>query len=328
MRTSIALVSILALSLAATSLSTRGSVSEEHYPSRPVKMIVPYPAGGPMDVVARLIAGKLSRSLNASFYVENVPGASGTLGAHDAAAAPGDGYTLLWVNPDFIVQPLIKQYVPYDALRGFTAVSWVASAPEAIMVHPSVPAKTISELMAVIKANPGEYSYATPGFGTPSHLAGERLFNLTYHLDVTHVPFQGAAPAVTSTIAGHTQILFVTIGAVGPNLKDGSLRAIAVESPKRWPAFPDVPTLAESGLIGYDAEFILGLMAPAGTPKSIVDLLSSETSKALADREITERFAAMGLQPIGSAPAEFAVKLKEVSGSWAKVVKDAGIKTD
>ena len=127
---------------------------------------------------------------------------------------------------------------------------------------------------------------------------------------------------------GTLRILFVTIGAVGPNLKDGSLRAIAVESPKRWPAFPDVPTLAKSGLIGYDAEFILGLMAPAGTPKSIVDLVSSETSKALADREIRDRFAAMGLQPIGSAPAEFAVKLKEVSGGWAKVVKDAGIKTD
>lgn len=153
------------------------------------------------------------------------------------------------------------------------------------MVNPSVPARTLPELIALIKANPGKYSYATPGFGTTPHLAGERLFDLTYHLDITHVPYPGGAPAITSTMAGQTQILLITIGSVAPHLKDGSLRAIAIESTKRWPAFPDIPTLAESGLVGYDAEFILGFMAPAGTPKNTVDLLSGAITEALTSQE-------------------------------------------
>jgi tripartite-type tricarboxylate transporter receptor subunit TctC len=328
MKIPIALFSVLATSLLAIPLSTHGSMSQERYPSRPVRMIVPYPAGGPTDVPARLVAARLSAALGGNFYVENVPGAAGSLGAHAVGAAAADGYTLLWMNQDFVVQPLIKQHIPYDTSHGFAPISFVATAPEAIMVNPSVPARTVSELVALIKANPGKYTYATPGFGTSPHLAGERLFNLTYHLDITQVPFQGGAPAIASTMGGHTQILLITIGSVAPNLKDGSLRAIAVESPKRWPAFPDVPTLAESGLVDYDAEFVLGLMAPAGTPKSIVDLLSRETAKALADQDTKDRLDAQGLQPVGSGPAEFAAKLKDVSASWAKVVQGAGIKTD
>jgi tripartite-type tricarboxylate transporter receptor subunit TctC len=326
MKRSIALLSVLATALLATLPLTHGAAAQDHYPSRPVKMIVPYPAGGPTDVPARLIANKLSAALGGSFYIENVPGAAGSLGAHAVGAAAPDGYTLLWMNQDFVVQPLIKQSIPYDTAKGFAPISWAAVAPEAIMVHPSVPAKTLDELIALIKAHPGKFSYATPGFGTTPHLAGERLFNLTYHLDVTHVPFPGGAPAITATIGGQTQILLITIGSVAPNLKDGSLRAIAVESPQRWPAFPDVPTLAESGLAGYDAEFILGLMAPTGTPKEIVDRLSTETAKALADQTVRERLDALGLQPVGVGPAQFAAKLKETSASWAKVVQEAGVK--
>ena len=160
------------------------------------------------------------------------------------------------------------------------------------------------------------------------HLAGERLFDLTYHLDITHVPYPGGAPAITSTMAGQTQILLITIGSVAPHLKDGSLRAIAIESTKRWPAFPDIPTLAESGLVGYDAEFILGFMAPAGTPKNTVDLLSGAITEALTSQDVKDRFDALGLRPIGSGPTEFAAKLKETSAAWAKVVNGAGIKID
>lgn len=328
MKSPIALVSALTTTLLTTPLAIHAAMAQERYPSHPVKMIVPYPAGGPTDAVARLLANKLGAALGGSFYVENVPGAGGTLGARAAAGAARDGYTLLWTTPDFVVQPLVKQRVPYDAFGGFSPVSLVATAPEAIMVHPSVSAKTVPELIALLRANPGKYSYATPGFGSTPHLAGERLFGLTYHVDATHVPFTGSAPAITSTMGGHTQILLLTIGAVAPNLKDGSLRAIAVESPQRWPAFPDVPTLRESGLKDHDAEFILGVMAPAGTPKSIVDLLSSQIAKALTGQEMKDRFDALGLQPIGSGPAEFAAKLHEISAGWARVVDGASIKTD
>jgi tripartite-type tricarboxylate transporter receptor subunit TctC len=328
MKRAVSLVSVLATSLLLSLPWIHGAASGEHYPSHPVKIVVPYPAGGPTDVSARLIAGKLSEALGVNFYVANVPGAAGSLGAHAVGTAAADGYTLLVMNQDFVVQPLIKRSIPYDAVNGFTPVSWIATAPEAILVNPSVPARTLPELIALIRANPGKYSYATPGFGTTPHLAGERLFDLTYHLDITEVPYPGAAPAITSTMAEQTQILLITLGSVAPNLRDGSLRAIAVESPKRSPAFPDVPTIAESGLVGYDAEFILGLMAPAGTPKTMVDFLGSEIAKGLKSQDVKDRLDALGLQPIGGGPAEFAAKLKETTASWAKVVRRAGIKVD
>jgi tripartite-type tricarboxylate transporter receptor subunit TctC len=222
---------------------------------------------------------------------------------------------------------LIKHRIPYDASKGFVPIALLAQAPEAILVHPSVPARTMDELIALLKANPGKYSYASPGFGTTPHLAGERLFKVTNHLDVAHVPFQGVA-AVNATLGGHTQILLITIGSVAEYVKNGSLRAIAIASPKRWPAFPDVPTISEAGLANHDAEFFMGVMAPAGTPNPIVELLSGEIAKALADKEVKDRFDALGLEPIGSTPAEFAAKLREASQSWAKVVLDVGIKVD
>jgi tripartite-type tricarboxylate transporter receptor subunit TctC len=327
MKPSIAIVSAMATALVAAPLST-GALGEDHYPSRPVKIVVPYPAGGPGDVTARVVAAKLGTALGGNFIIENVPGAAGSLGAHAVGASVPDGYTLLWMNQDFIVQPLIKQNIPYDAAKSFEPISFVATAPEAILVNPAVPAKTLPELISLLKATPGKYSYATPGFGTTPHLAGERLFDLTYHVDVTHVPYQGAAPAIIATMAGQTQILFTTIGSVGPNLKDGSLRAIAVESAQRWPAFPDVPTLAEYGLAGYEAEFIIGLMAPTGTPKAIVNILSREVGKAAASQDVRDRFDALGLKLIGGGPTELAAKLTETTAAWAKVVKSTGIKTN
>jgi tripartite-type tricarboxylate transporter receptor subunit TctC len=327
MRFSMAVLATITMSLFATIFSINSIGAQEHYPSRPVKFIVPYPAGGPTDLVARLVANKLGPALGGTFYVENMPGAAGSMGARAAAGAPADGYTLLWMNQDFVVQPLIKASALYDPFNAFVPVSLVTQGPEAILVHPSVPAKTFAELMALLKANPGKYSYATPGFGTTPHLAGERLFKLTHQVDVTHVPFQGGSPAVKSTIGGHTHILVITIGAVAANLKDGSLRALAIASPLRWPALPDVPTIAEAGLENHDAEFIVGVMAPVGTPRRVIDLLSQEIARALADKEIRDRFDALGLRPIGSTPAEFSAKLQETSDSWSKVVLGAGIKT-
>jgi tripartite-type tricarboxylate transporter receptor subunit TctC len=324
----IAYVAALALApLMSTMLTIADASAQEHYPSRPVKIIVPYPAGGPNDVVARLLADKLGSALGGRFYVENVPGAAGSLGARAAASAAADGYTLLCINQDFLVQPLIKANPGYDAFNGFAPVSLAAQAPEAMFVHPSVLAKTVAELVALIKANPGKYSYASPGFGTTPHLAGERLFRLTHSLDVAHVAFQGGAPAVTSTVGGHTQILLITIGAAAPHVKDNALRALAIAAPTRWLAFPDVPTMAESGLTDHDAEFIVGLVAPAGTPNAIVERLSSAIARAVTDKDVKDRFNALGLQPAGSTPAQFQAKLREVSDSWAKVVSGAGIKS-
>jgi tripartite-type tricarboxylate transporter receptor subunit TctC len=326
-KSSLALLATISTSLLATILSIDSAAAQEHYPSRPIKIIVPYPAGGATDVVARLLADKLGAGLGGRFYIENVTGAAGSLGARTAASAPADGYTLLMMNQDFVVQPLIKASIPYDPFKGFVPVSFVAQAPEAIFVHPSLPVRTVAELVALLRANPGKYSYASPGFGTTPHLAGERLFKVTHQLDIAHVPFQGSAAAINATIGAHTEVLLVNVGTALSHQREGLLRAIAVASPNRWPALPDVPTMAESGVAGHDAEFILGMMAPAGTPSRIVDRLSAEIAKALADKDIKDRFDGIGLQPIGSTPAQFKAKLQEVSESWAKVVSGAGIKT-
>ncbi len=217
----------------------------QDYPARPVKIIVPYPAGGlGMDMMARVIAQKLSEGMGGRFYVENLPGAGGTIGTGTAANAPKDGHTILFANQDIVVQAVVKSKIPYDPFKSFTPVIEIAAAPEMIVVHPSLPVKNMQELFALLKANPGKYSYASPGYGTSPHLACEWLFKLTYGLDVVHVPFQGAQ-AVTATLAGQAPILHITVPLVSPYIKEGTLRPLAVASRARSPAIPDVPTLEE-----------------------------------------------------------------------------------
>jgi tripartite-type tricarboxylate transporter receptor subunit TctC len=259
--------STLALvSLLGTFAACDPPATAQNYPARPVKIIVPYPAGGPADILARITAQKLSEGLGTQFYVENLAGASGTIGTAAASNAPPDGYTIVEVNPDFVIQPLIKAKVPYDLFKGFAPVILAASAPEMISVNPAVPAKTFKELIELLRANPGKYQFATPGVGTPPHLYGEMIYHLTYGLDVIHVPFPGAAPAVNSTVAGHTSILDITLPSHTPYVKAGTLRGIAVLSSKRSAALPEVPTLAEAGLPGQETEFFLGFAVPAGSP--------------------------------------------------------------
>ena len=318
-------LTLLTTSLLASTLSSGTVRAQGKYPDRSVKIVVPYPAGGPTDIVARLLADRLGRGLGGNFIVENVAGASATLGARAVGAAAPDGYSLLLMTQDFLVQPLVKASVPYDPVKGFVPVSLVGLSPEGIYVNPSVPAKTIAELIAVVKANPGKYSYASPGLGTTPHLAGERLFKLTNSVDIVHVPFQGAAPAINATLGNHTQVLLIAVGAVAANVGDGSLRALAVGSTTRWPTLPDVPTMTESGLPNHEAEFIVGMMAPTGTPATIVSRLSAEIAKAMTDDEIMKKFEAFGIQPVGSTPEQLAAKMKEVSAGWAKVVQGAKI---
>jgi tripartite-type tricarboxylate transporter receptor subunit TctC len=328
MKTTLPLFMLGLLSLIATSVATKESARAEGYPNRPVKIINPYPAGGPGDVIARVLAQKLSEQMAGQFHVENLPGAGGTIGAGIASRAAADGYTVLMINQDFIVQSLIKSKVPYDAFNSFATVGLVATAPEMISVHPSVPAKNMKELITLLKANPGKYSYATPGYGTSPHLACERLFRISYGLDVVHVPFQGGGPAVQSTIAGHTQIIHIISPAVAPYLKEGTLRALAVASKARSPAFPDVPTLEESGVPNHEVGFWMGGVVPVGTPKLVIELLHAEFAKIMALPDIKEHLAVLGFEPVVSTPDEFAAHMRTEWDTWKAVVRDANIKVE
>jgi tripartite-type tricarboxylate transporter receptor subunit TctC len=319
--------------LTTLSLTAAQIVSTEHavadgYPNRPVRIIAAIPSGSANDVIARVLAQRLSEKSSGQFMVENMPGAGGTIGTGAAARAPADGYTLLIMNQDFVIQPLVKSSVPYDAFKSFEPIALAATAAEVIVVNPSVPAKTVKELMELVRANPGKYNYASPGHGTSPHLASERLFRLSNGADVVHVPFQGGAPAVTSTIGGHTQILHITLPLVAAHIKEGTLRPLAVASSKRAPLLPDVPTLAEAGFPNHEVDFWTGLVAPAGTPKDIVDYLNKQVGQVLAMPEVRDRLAAIGFEPAYTGADGFAKHIQTESAIWASVIRNAKIKAD
>lgn len=327
MKTAVRIAGLLALLVVGGASYAQTAAVAPVYPAKAVRVIVPYPPGG-MDLIARVTAEKLSQALGTPFHIENLPGAGGTIGTGTAANAPADGSTVLVMNQDFVIQPIVKAKVPYDLAKSFTPVTLIATAPETILVHPSVPARNIQELIALLKENPGKYSYATPGYGTSPHLACERLFRLSYGLDVTHVPFQGAAPAITSTIAGHTQILHITAPLVAQQVKDGMLRALAIASSERSSVFPDVPTLAETGVPNHEVGFWMGVMVPAGTPNPIVEILQHQIVRILSLPEVKERLATLGLDPIGSTPEALANHINTQFLEWSKVARDAHLKID
>jgi tripartite-type tricarboxylate transporter receptor subunit TctC len=299
------------------------------YPERPVKIIVPYPPGGAVDVTARMIAQRLSEGLGGQFYVENLSGAGGAAGTGAAASTAADGHTILFVSPDFVVSPLLKSKLPYDPFSSFTPVTLVVSSREVVAVHSGLPANSMKELMTLLNANPGKYGYATPGYGSLPHLKGERLFKLSHGLDVVHVPFQGFAPAVTSTIAGHTAILVgVPTALVVPHIKDGKLRAVAIDGDKRSPTLPDVPTLAEAGAPDLGNAPWFGVVVPAGTPRTIVELLQGQIRRIVSRPDVAERLATLGYDPVANAPEEFASWIKSETAYWGKVVRETNMKTD
>ena len=297
------------------------------YPNRSVRIIVPYPPGGPTDVIARLTAQKLSEALGQQFYVENVSGASGARGAAMAAAAPGDGYTLMCVTNDLAITPVISKNVQYDAVKSFAPIGIVSSSPSVILVHPSVPAKSLQEFIALARAEPAKYGFAGMSLGQ-NLLTSERLFRLGLKLDITRVPFPGAAPILTSTVAGHTLVAYIGLPSATPFIKDGKLRALAVTSPKRSPIVPDVPTLAESGVKDQETELTIGMVAPAGTPAPIVDLLSKELARIVALPDVKDKLTAFGFSAVGSTPEEFAALIREDIAKWEKTVREAGIKVE
>ena len=316
------------LSLVAVPVAAQQPARAEAYPSRPVKVIVPYAPGAAADVIGRLVAQKMSELSGGQFYVENLPGAGGSIGTGNAARAAADGYTLLLMNQDFVVQPAVKSKIPYDPFKSFTPVSLVAAAPEVISVSPSVPVTGMKELIALLRSNPGKYSYASPGYGTSPHVACERLFKLTYGLDIIHVPFQGGGPAVMATISGQTQILHITLPLVAAHIKEGTLRGLAVADKRRSDMLPDVPTLEEAGIPRHEVGYWTGVLTPTGTPDNVVQLLNRLIIKIMALPDVRERLAVLGFRQIASTREDFAAHLKAEAAEWTRVVRDAGIKSD
>ena len=299
--------------------------SADVYPAKPVRVIVPFAAGGPNDLAARLIAQGLSDSLGKQFYVENIGGAGGNVGTGQASRAASDGYTLIAVAPSYAANPALFDSVPYDPIKSFDAVTVAATAPTILTVHPSVPATTVAELITAIKATPGKYSYASPGTGTPPHLLGE-LFRLSLQLDMVHVPFASGGQAIGSTLSGHTPISFGALPPAVQHVKEGKLRALAITSAAPSDALPGVPTIAQAGYPDLAADIWTAVLVPAGCPKEIVSLLQREIARLMSLPETRERMAALGYQPVANTPEECAKHLTAEATRWAKVIRDAGIK--
>ncbi len=313
----------LRLVAGASALSTASRTAwAQAYPARPVRIIVPFAAGGGSDVIARLIAQNLTENLGRQFYVENQVGAGGNIGMGNAARAAADGYTILFATSSYVVNPSLFPKVPYDPDK-----TVAADAPNSLLVHPSLPARTVKELVDLIKANPGKYSFAHTGIGTTPHLSGE-VFKLSAALDLVAVPFSGGAPAAQSAVAGHTPILFNSLAGAMPLVKDGKLRALAVAAKARAAALPDVPTLDEAGFKDQEANTFQAMLAPAATPKEIQDLLHREIIKTLKLPDVKARLEGLGLDVVANSQEEFGAQIKEEIVKWRKVIRAANINAE
>jgi tripartite-type tricarboxylate transporter receptor subunit TctC len=299
----------------------------ETYPAHPVRLIVPFAAAGPTDVIARIVAQKLSDAWGQQVYIENLPGAGGNTGIANAAKSKPDGYTILVVSTGFIVNPSMYAKVPYDPLKDFSPITLVAASPNVISAHPSFPAKTLKELIDLVKAHPGTYSFAQPATGSTPHLAGE-LLKQKYGLDLVTVPFNGAGLAINSTIGGHTPIAFTALPPAMSNIKEGKLHGIAVLSTRRSPSLPDVPTNVEVGVPDLESDTLTGIVAPVGTPNEIIERWHRDIVQMVATPDVKERLESLGFVPVANTPQEFGQRLKTEMEKWGKVVRDANIRAD
>ena len=303
------------------------AASAQGYPNRPVRVVVGFPPGGPTDVIARIVSQKLSDALGQQFFVENIGGAGGNTASGQVARATPDGYTIMVISTGFVVNPSLYAKVPYDAVKDFTAITLVAVSPNVVAVNPSVPAKSLPELVQLIRANAGKYSFAGPGVGSTPHLGGE-LFRLAFGLDLVHVPFTGAAPAVQATVGGHTPLAFTALPSSLSAIQAGQLRALGVAATERATQLPDVPTFSEQGIKDQEADTITGILAPAGTPKEIVDLLYREIAKAVGQADVKDRLTTLGFKPVANRPEEFDARIKLEMEKWGKVVRDAKLRIE
>ncbi len=311
----------------ATLLFCSGIAAAADYPAKPIRLVVPFPAGGPVDITARTLSPRLGEVLGQRVLIDNRGGAGGVLGSDIVAKSPADGHTLLLCTTGNAINVSLVPNLPYDIRKDFAPVSMVAIITSILVVHPSLPAKSVKELIALAKAKPDALSYASTGNGAPTHLAGE-LFKSMAGVKMLHIPYKGAAPAVVDLISGHVQLSFISAPGAMPHVQGGRLRVLAVTNSKRSVLLPEIPTISEAGLKGYESEGWHGLFTPAGTPKPVIDRLYKEISTLLRDQKISSLLAAGGAEPVGMPPEEFGRKLNLEIEKWAKVVKSSGMKVD
>jgi tripartite-type tricarboxylate transporter receptor subunit TctC len=297
------------------------------YPSREIRFIVPFPPGGGNDILARMLGPKMAEALGKPVVIDNRPGAGGNLGTDQAARSPADGYTIVIASNQITINPGLGQKLPFDVERNFSPVALVASVPMLLVVHPSVPASNVGELIALARSQPGRLNHATPGSGTPQHLAFE-LFNRLAKVEVTHVPYKGTGPAVADLLGGQVQAAFATLASVAQHVRAGKLRALAVATAARSPLMPEVPTVAESGVPGYDVPLWYSILAPAGTPPDAVERLATELRRIVDSAEMRERMMSQGFQPGFIGPAAAQELIRNDMQRWRRIGQETGIRID
>jgi len=297
------------------------------WPSKPVRLLLPFPPGGPTDILGRIVSDRLSAALGQPVVVENRGGAGGNVGAEAAAKSAPDGYTILLVSNPIAISPSLYTRLNYDPQKDFAPVGLLATVPNVMVTHPSVPAHTLQEFIALAKSKPGGMNFGSGGAGTSNHAAGE-LFNIVAGVKLVHVPYKGVNLAMNDVLAGQIHLVVIGVPAAGPHIKAGRLRALAVIAPQRLPALPDVPTVAEAGLPNFEVTTWYGVLAPAGTPKGIVGRLNAELVRIMHSPELKDRLAAMATEPATGTPEEFADFIKRETAKWAEVVRQAGLKAD
>jgi tripartite-type tricarboxylate transporter receptor subunit TctC len=312
------------LAFAALATIASGAANAQTYPARAVRVIVAFAPGGVTDTFARLTAQKLSENLGKQFYVDNLAGATGNIGTAQAAKAAPDGYTLYFAFSSYVVNPTLFAKIPYDPDKDFDAVTLAVTSTTVLTVNPMVPAKTVKELVELIKANPGKYSYSSAGAGTQAHLAGEQ-FRTSLGLDLVHVPYNGGEPAILAVVGNHTPIGFSSPAASLPQIKQGNLRALAITSKKRSAILPDVPTMAEAGYPSIEGDSWVGVLVPHGTSREIIDLVQREVARIIAEPAMKARLGELGYDLVGSTPEEFDARIKSEIASWGKVIRAAHI---
>ena len=298
------------------------------YPAKPIKMVMPFPAGGPTDILGRLLGQKLTEAWGQNVVIDNRPGGGGMIGAALAAKSPPDGYTIfLGGITTLVISTFLQKNMPYDPVRDFHPVTQATIQPILLMVHPSLPVKTVKEFITLARARPGEVNYASSGPGGSGHLAGE-LFRSITSINIVHVPYRGAPPALTDLMSGQVQVMFGTMLASVPQIRVGKIRAVALTGPKRSVALPEVPTFAEAALPTYDASSWNGILVPTGTPRPIIDRLHGELAKILRNPGVLDRLVNDGPVPIGNTPEEFAAVIKAEQAKWGKVIRDANVRIE
>src|SRR5947207_100145 len=320
---------IFAAALALVLVHGASSIAEaQTYPNRPVKIIVPTPAGGPVDVMARLVANHLSPALGQSVFIDNRGGAANTLGSAEAARAAPDGYTLLYSSASgLVIAPMLQKNAGYDPIKSYDPVALVAATSNILVVHPSVPARSVQELVAYAKANPGKINFSSGGIGTLPHLIGES-FKSHAGLHVVHVPYRGGGPSIQDVVAGNIQYTFEGISVLRPLIEEGRLRALAVTSPKRSPLMPDLPTMIESGFPDFQSTSWTGLLAPHGTPADIIAKLNGAVNTALATSEMKSALEKLAGEGLGGAPAELTKVIESDLGKWGPILKALNLQTE